>query len=126
MLIQLPNTRFRLELADTQSVIANLTPDDIDGYERLNGSGVGFGIGPQYAIQLSPDRLAQALLIADQVTRNDDGTLVLGDKFPRGQCFSVCLQAACLRGSAVTVFGHQAQDCSALAEWQGPHDYLVR
>ena len=126
MLSQLSNIRFRLELADIQSVIANLTPDDIDGYERLNGSGVGFGIGPQYAVQLSPDRLAQALLIADQVTRNDDGTLVFGDKFPRGLRLLLRLPAACLRGSAATVFGHQAQDCSALAEWQGPHDYLVR
>ena len=123
MLVQLPNIRFPLELAEIQSVIASLTPDDIDGYERLNGSGVSFGISPQYVVQLSPDRLAQALLKADQVTRNDDGTLVLGDKFPRGLRFSVRLPAACLRGSEATVFGHQAQDCSALAEWQGPHDY---
>lgn len=126
MISQLSNIRFRLRLADIQKVIAISTPDDTDRYKRLNRSGVGFGTSAQYAVQLSPDRLTQALLIAKQATENDDVTLVLGDNSPWGQGFAVRVQAACLRGSSATVFGHQVQDWSALAERQGSPDHLVR
>ena len=49
-----------LMLADIQDVLIISTPDDIDGYKRLLGSGANFGISLQYAVQPSPDGLAQA------------------------------------------------------------------
>lgn len=126
MISRLSNTRFRLGPAGIQNVIAILTPDDIDGCKRLNDSGVGFGVSPQYAVQPLPDGLVQGLLSAEQFTGNDDVTLVLGDNTLRGQSFSVRHQAEYLRGSGATVFGHQVQDLSALAERQSSHDYLAR
>jgi len=126
MISRLSNTRFRLRLAGIQNVIAILTPDDIDGCKRLHGSGVGFGVSPQYAVQPSTGLLVQGLLSSEQFTANDDATLVLSDNIPRGERFSVRHQSECLRGSGVTVFGHQMQDWSALGERQGSRDYLVR
>ena len=126
MISRLSNTRFRLRLAGIQNVIAILTPDDIDGCKRLHGSGVGFGVSPQYAVQPSTGLLVQGLLSSEQFTANDDATLVLSDNILRGQRFSVRHQAEYLRGSGATVFGHQMQDWNALAERQGSRDYLVR
>ena len=126
MISRLSDTRFRFRLAGIQNVIAILTPDDIDGCKRLHGSGVGFGVSPQYAVQPSTDLLVQGLLSSEQFTGNDDATSVLGDNILRGQRFSVRHQAEYPRGSGATVFGHQVQDLSALAERQGSHDYLAR
>jgi glucose-1-phosphate thymidylyltransferase len=126
MVSRLSNTRFRLMPAGIQNVIAILTPDDIDGCKRLNGSGVGFGVSPHYPFQPSPDGWFQGLLSAEQFMGNCDVSLMLGDNIPRVQRFSVRHQAEYLRGSGATVFGHQVQDFSAVAERQGSHDYLAR
>ena len=99
-----------LMLADIQDVLIISTPDDIDGYKRLLGSGANFGISLQYAVQQSPDGLAQAFLIGERFIGKDDVTLVLGDNIFHGQRFSEHLQAASQRVSGATVFGYQVKD----------------
>lgn len=99
-----------LMLADIQDVLIISTPDDIDGYKRLLGSGANFGISLQYSVQPSPDGLAQAFLIGEQFIGKDDVTLVLGDNIFHGQRFSEHLQAASQRVSGATVFGYQVKD----------------
>jgi glucose-1-phosphate thymidylyltransferase len=99
-----------LMLADIQDILIISTPDDIEGYKRLLGSGANFGISIQYAVQPSPDGLAQAFLIGEQFIGRDDVTLVLGDNIFHGQRFSEHLKAASTRVSGATVFGYQVKD----------------
>ena len=99
-----------LMLADIQDILIISTPDDIEGYKRLLGSGANFGISIQYAVQPSPDGLAQAFLIGEQFIGKDDVTLVLGDNIFHGQRFSEHLKAASTRVSGATVFGYQVKD----------------
>lgn len=99
-----------LMLADIQDILIISTPDDIDGYKRLLGNGASFGVNIEYAIQPSPDGLAQAFLIGEQFIGNDDVTLVLGDNIFYGQRFSDHLQVASSRPSGATVFGYQVRD----------------
>ena len=99
-----------LMLAGIQDILIISTPDDIDGYKRLLGDGSSFGVNIQFAIQPSPDGLAQAFLIGEQFIGNDDVTLVLGDNIFYGQRFSDHLVAASSRISGATVFGYQVRD----------------
>ena len=99
-----------LMLADIQDILIISTPDDIDGYKRLLGDGSSFGVNIQFAIQPSPDGLAQAFLIGEQFIGNDDVTLVLGDNIFYGQRFSDHLIAASSRISGATVFGYHVRD----------------
>lgn len=99
-----------LMLADIQDILIISTSDDIDGYKRLLGNGASFGVNIEYAIQPSPDGLAQAFLIGEQFIGNDDVTLVLGDNIFYGQRFSDHLQIASSRLSGATVFGYQVRD----------------
>ena len=99
-----------LMLADIQDILIISTPDDIDGYKRLLGDGSSFGVNIQFAVQPSPDGLAQAFLIGEQFIGKDDVTLVLGDNVFYGQRFSDHLAAASSRVSGATVFGYQVRD----------------
>jgi glucose-1-phosphate thymidylyltransferase len=99
-----------LMLANIQDILIISTPDDIDSYKRLLGNGASFGVNIDYAIQPSPDGLAQAFLIGEQFIGNDDVTLVLGDNIFYGQRFSDHLAAASSRVSGATVFGYQVRD----------------
>ena len=99
-----------LMLADIQDILIISTPDDIDGYKRLLGDGSSFGVNIQFAVQHSPDGLAQAFLIGEQFIGDDDVTLVLGDNVFYGQRFSDHLAAASSRISGATVFGYQVRD----------------
>ena len=99
-----------LMLAGIQDILIISTPDDIDGYKRLLGDGSSFGVNIQFAVQPSPDGLAQAFLIGEQFIGDDDVTLVLGDNVFYGQRFSDHLVAASSRISGATVFGYQVRD----------------
>ena len=99
-----------LMLAGIQDILIISTPDDIDGYKRLLGDGSSFGVNIQFAVQPSPDGLAQAFLIGEQFIGDDDVTLVLGDNVFYGQRFSDHLAAASSRVSGATVFGYQVRD----------------
>ena len=99
-----------LMLAGIQDILIISTPDDIDGYKRLLGDGSSFGVNIQFAVQPSPDGLAQAFLIGEPFIGDDDVTLVLGDNVFYGQRFSDHLAAASSRISGATVFGYQVRD----------------
>ena len=99
-----------LMLAGIRDVLLISTPDDIAGYQRLLGDGADFGIRIQYAVQASPDGLAQAFIIGEEFIGQDSVCLVLGDNIFYGQGFSPLLQKAVQRTQGATVFGYQVKD----------------
>lgn len=101
-----------LMLAGIQDILIITTPEDNDCFKRLLGNGEDFGIHVHYAIQPSPDGLAQAFLIGEDFIGRDSVCLVLGDNIFYGQHFTQTLKAAVentkVRGA--TVFGYQVKD----------------
>lgn len=99
-----------LMLAGIREILLISTPDDIDGYKRLLGDGNQFGIEISYAVQPSPDGLAQAFIIGEEFIGEDSVCLVLGDNIFYGQGFGPMLRAAASRPNGATVFGYQVKD----------------
>ncbi|WP_280571289.1 sugar phosphate nucleotidyltransferase, partial [Chromohalobacter sp. 296-RDG] len=99
-----------LMLAGIQEILIITTPDDQDGFQRLLGDGSQFGISVSYAIQRSPDGLAQAFMIGEEFIGSDPVCLVLGDNIYHGTGFSKLLQAANAQESGATVFGYRVTD----------------
>lgn len=99
-----------LMLAGIRDILLISTPEDIGGYQRLLGDGGEFGIRLTYAVQPSPDGLAQAFIIGEEFIGNDPVCLVLGDNIFYGQGFSQMLRAAAGRQQGATVFGYQVKD----------------
>ncbi len=99
-----------LMLAGIQEILIITTPEDQEGFQRLLGDGSQFGISLTYAIQPSPDGLAQAFIIGEAFIGNNPVCLVLGDNVYHGTGFSHLLQAANARESGATVFGYRVTD----------------
>lgn len=99
-----------LMLAGIREILIISTPDDICGYQRLLGDGSDFGIQIDYAIQPSPDGLAQAFIIGEKFIGDDSVCLVLGDNVFFGQAFAKQLEHAILTNNGATVFGYQVLD----------------
>ena len=99
-----------LMLAGIREVLIISTPDDIDGFKRLLGDGAQFGIQLEYAVQPSPDGLAQAFIIGESFIGNSNVCLVLGDNIFYGQGFTPMLRQAVARQKGATVFGYQVKD----------------
>lgn len=99
-----------LMLAGIRDILLISTPDDIGGFQRLLGDGSEFGVRLSYAVQPSPDGLAQAFIIGEEFIDNDSVCLVLGDNIFYGQGFSPMLRAAAARTQGATVFGYQVKD----------------
>lgn len=99
-----------LMLAGIQDVLIITTPEDKDSFERLLGDGSQFGIRLQYAIQPSPDGLAQAFIIGEEFIGDSNVCLVLGDNIFYGQGFTPMLRQAVARQKGATVFGYQVKD----------------
>ncbi|MEZ8428377.1 glucose-1-phosphate thymidylyltransferase RfbA [Vibrio cyclitrophicus] len=99
-----------LMLAGIKDILIITTPEDNAGFQRLLGDGSDFGINLEYAIQPSPDGLAQAFIIGEEFIGDDSVCLVLGDNIFYGQSFSKILQSAASRESGATVFGYQVKD----------------
>ncbi len=99
-----------LMLAGIRDILIISTPDDLPGYQRLLGDGSSFGISLSYAIQPSPDGLAQAFIIGADFIGNDRVCLVLGDNIFYGQSFGTQLKAAAERETGATVFGYHVSD----------------
>ena len=97
-------------LAGIQDVLIISTPDDIDGFKRLLGDGSELGINISYAVQPSPDGLAQAFIIGEDFIGDSNVCLVLGDNIFYGQGFTPLLQQAVNRQKGATVFGYQVKD----------------
>lgn len=99
-----------LMLAGVNDVLIITTPEDQPGFIRLLGDGNQFGINIKYAIQPSPDGLAQAFIIGDKFIGNDTVCLVLGDNIFFGQGFTPKLKTAASRNKGATVFGYQVMN----------------
>lgn len=99
-----------LMLAGIREVLIISTPDDIDGFKRLLGDGSELGIDISYAVQPSPDGLAQAFIIGEDFIGDSNVCLVLGDNIFYGQGFTPLLRQAVNRQKGATVFGYQVKD----------------
>lgn len=99
-----------LMLAGIQDVLIITTPEDQAGFIRMLGDGSEFGVNLTYAVQPSPDGLAQAFIIGEEFIGNDSVCLVLGDNIFWGQGFTPILKRAANRQSGATVFGYQVND----------------
>ena len=99
-----------LMLAGIQDVLIITTPEDLDSFKRLLGNGAQFGIRLEYAIQPSPDGLAQAFIIGEEFIGDSNVCLVLGDNIFYGQGFTPMLKQAVARAKGATVFGYQVKD----------------
>jgi glucose-1-phosphate thymidylyltransferase len=101
-----------LMLAGIREILIISTPHDISGFERLLGDGHEIGVHFEYAIQPSPDGLAQAFIIGEKFIGNDNVCLVLCDNIFYGAGFSSLLQEsvkAC-NDCKATVFGYYVND----------------
>jgi len=99
-----------LMLAGIRDILIITTPEDQIAFQRLLADGSQFGINLSYAIQSSPDGLAQAFIIGEGFIGNDSVCLVLGDNIFYGQGFRPMLQQTALETSGATVFGYQVKD----------------
>ncbi len=102
-----------LMLAGIRDILVISTPDDIPSFQRLLGDGSNFGVRLEYAVQPSPDGLAQAFLIGEKFIGNDSACLVLGDNIFYGQSFTSMLSEAVRSAEdeqKATVFGYYVSD----------------
>jgi glucose-1-phosphate thymidylyltransferase len=99
-----------LMLAGIRDILVITTPEDQDSFKRLLGDGSQWGINLSYAIQPSPDGLAQAFIIGEDFIGEDSVCLVLGDNIYYGQGLSKLLQTAAALDKGATVFGYQVTD----------------
>lgn len=99
-----------LMLAGIRDVLIITTSEDLAGFKRLLADGSHLGIRLSYAVQESPDGLAQAFLIGEEFIGTDSVCLVLGDNIFYGQGFTPMLQDVVKRNKGATVFGYQVKD----------------
>lgn len=99
-----------LMLAGIRDILVITTPEDNASFKRLLGDGSDFGISISYAMQPSPDGLAQAFIIGEEFIGDDNVCLVLGDNIFYGQSFTQTLKQAAAKTHGATVFGYQVKD----------------
>lgn len=99
-----------LMLAGIKNILVISTPEDMSGYRRLLGDGSNFGVEFEYAIQPSPDGLAQAFLIGEDFIGDSNVALVLGDNIFYGQNFTENLKTATSKDNGATIFGYHVKD----------------
>ena len=99
-----------LMLAGIKEILIISTPHDIHLYENLLGDGNDLGIRLEYAIQPSPDGLAQAFIIGDKFIGDDSVCMILGDNIFYGFDFSRTLREAASLKDGATVFGYYVND----------------
>lgn len=102
-----------LMLAGIRDILIISTPDDLPGFKRLLGDGSDYGVRFEYAVQPSPDGLAQAFIIGEEFIGDDAACLVLGDNIFHGVGFSNILRQAVVdaeQNNKATVFGYWVDD----------------
>ena len=99
-----------LLLAGIRDILVISTPQDTPRFEQLLGDGSQWGISLNYAVQPSPDGLAQAFLIGESFIGGDRSTLVLGDNIFYGHDFAALLQQAARQQDGATVFAYAVND----------------
>jgi len=99
-----------LMLAGIRDILVISTPQDTPRFQQLLGDGSQWGLNLQYAVQASPDGLAQAFLIGEEFLAGDPSALVLGDNIFYGHDFSALLLSADANKVGATVFAYAVQD----------------
>jgi glucose-1-phosphate thymidylyltransferase len=99
-----------LMLAGIKDILIISTPEDTHRFEQILGDGSKWGISLQYAIQPSPDGLAQAFLIGEAFIGGDSCALVLGDNMFFGGGMTEALQRAVKQKSGATIFAYPVKD----------------
>jgi glucose-1-phosphate thymidylyltransferase len=115
-----------LLLAGIRDILLISTPDDTPRFARLLGDGARWGIRLSYAVQPTPDGLAQAFVIARDFIGRDDSALVLGDNIFYGHELQPLLKRASARDSGATVFAYPVADPEryGVAEFDGDRRVL--
>jgi len=99
-----------LMLAGIRDILVISTPQDTPRFQQLLGNGEQWGLNLQYAVQESPDGLAQAFIIGERFIGDDLSALVLGDNIFYGHDFQDLLGNAMARGEGASVFAYHVQD----------------
>ena len=102
-----------LMLSGIRDILIITTPEDAAAFHRLLGDGSQWGLNLSYAVQPSPDGLAQAFIIGEEFVAGDDVCLILGDNIFYGQSFSQMLSQAVVNvqeEQKATVFGYYVKD----------------
>ncbi|MDU4249510.1 glucose-1-phosphate thymidylyltransferase RfbA [Pseudomonas sp.] len=99
-----------LMLAGIRDILIISTPQDTPRFEQLLGDGSQWGLNLQYAVQPSPDGLAQAFIIGETFIGSDPCALVLGDNIYHGHDFQELLLSAMQRNSGASVFAYHVHD----------------
>ncbi|NLY27874.1 MAG: glucose-1-phosphate thymidylyltransferase RfbA [Alcaligenaceae bacterium] len=99
-----------LMLAGIRDILIISTPQDTPRFSQLLGDGSQWGLNLQYAVQPSPDGLAQAFVIGEKFIGNDPSALVLGDNIFYGHDFHTLLESAMSRQEGASVFAYHVHD----------------
>jgi glucose-1-phosphate thymidylyltransferase len=99
-----------LMLAGIREILIITTGEDLENFKRLLGDGSDWGISLEYAIQESPDGLAQAFLIGEDFIGNNHSALALGDNIFFGSHFQDLLKSANNQKDGATIFAYRVQD----------------
>lgn len=102
-----------LMLAGINDILIITTPNDLNSFKKLLGSGENFGIKLSYLVQPKPEGLAQALIIGEQFLSNDSCALILGDNIFYGNGFVSLLKNMRIKtesSNRATLFGYYVQD----------------
>jgi len=99
-----------LMLAEIKDILIISTPEDISRFETLLGDGGQLGLSLSYAVQPSPDGLAQAFIIGEDFIGQDRVAMILGDNIFYGQGFTPMLRQVAAREEGATVFAYRVKD----------------
>jgi len=99
-----------LMLSGIKEILVITTPKDLDSFKCLLGNGSQWGLSIDYAVQPSPDGLAQAFIIGEKFIDDDPVTLILGDNIFYGEGLSARLQTISNQDQGATIFGYYVKD----------------